>query len=113
VPHISILVFGGVASVLLVVIQLGDTMRAAYQSLVSLMVLAGFIPYIYIFGSAWKCGRRIAATAGMGVTLVTLASSVVPTPEVTKVWLFEFKLAFVTALIIASAWLVYRRHRPA
>jgi len=109
VPHVSILVFGGVASVLLVTIQLGDTMRAAYQSLVSLMVLAGFIPYIYIFGSAWKCGRRIAAAAGMGVTLLTLVSSVVPTPEVTNVWLFEFKLALVTALIIVSAWLVYRR----
>lgn len=110
VPHISILVFGGVASALLIVIQLGDTMRAAYQSLVSLMVLAGFIPYIYIFASAWKCRRRIAATAGLGVTLLTIASSVVPTPEVTNVWLFEFKLFAVTALIIASAWLVYRRN---
>jgi amino acid transporter len=110
VPHISILVFGGVASVLLVAIQLGDTMRAAYQALISLMVLAGFIPYIYIFASAWKCGRRIAAVAGMAVTLFTLVSSVVPTPEVTNVWLFEFKLGAVTALIVVSAWLVYRHN---
>lgn len=115
VPHISILVFGGVASALLVLIQLGDTMRAAYQALVSLMVLAGFIPYIYIFASTWKCGpvsvrNRIAAAAGMGVTLFTLVSSAVPTPEVTNVWLFEFKLFAVTALIVLSAWLVYRRN---
>ena len=38
-PHISILVLGGVASFLLVAIQLGDTLRAAYQALVSLMVV--------------------------------------------------------------------------
>lgn len=113
VPHVSILVFGGVSSVLLVAIQLGDTMRAAYQALVSLMVLAGFIPYVYIFASAWKCGCRVAATAGLGVTVLTIVSSVVPTPDITNVWLFEFKLTAVTAAIVASAWLVYRRKRPA
>jgi amino acid transporter len=39
-PHISILVLGVLATFLLVVIQFGDTMRAAYQELVSLMVIA-------------------------------------------------------------------------
>ena len=39
-------------------IQLGDSLRAAYQALLSLMVLSGFIPYLYLFASAWKCGRR-------------------------------------------------------
>ena len=36
-PHISILSLGAVASVLLVVFQIGDSMRAAYDELVSLM----------------------------------------------------------------------------
>ena len=36
--------------------QLGDTMRAAYQALVSLTLIGGFLPYLYIFGSAWKAG---------------------------------------------------------
>ena len=71
-PHISILVLGGVASFLLVVIQLGDTMRAAYQELVSLMVISGFIPYIYIFGSAWKAGKRVSALCGWAVTALAL-----------------------------------------
>jgi glutamate:GABA antiporter len=45
-PHISIIVFGLVGSFLLVAMQLGDTVRAAYQSLLSLMVIVGFLPYL-------------------------------------------------------------------
>ena len=43
-PHVAILTLGVLASFLLVAIQLGDTMRAAYQALVSLMVITGFLP---------------------------------------------------------------------
>lgn len=108
-PYVSILTLGAVGSFLLVAIQLGDTMRAAYQALVSLMVIAGFIPYIYIFGSAWKAGCRISALSGWLVTAVALVCSVAPTAEVHNVWLFETKLAVGTMAVIGSAWLVYRR----
>jgi amino acid transporter len=108
-PHISILVFGGVASFLLVAIQLGDTMRAAYQTLVSLMVVTGFLPYLYIFGSAWKAGKRWSSVSGWAITLLAILTSIVPTPEVTNVWLFETKIAAGTAAVIATAWLLYRR----
>jgi len=108
-PHISILVFGGLASFLLGVIQLGDTMRAAYQTLVSLMVVTGFFPYLYIFGSAWKAGKRWSALSGWGITLLAILTSVVPTAEVGNVWLFETKIALGTAAVIATAWLLYRR----
>jgi len=108
-PYISIIAFGVVSSVLLILIQFGDTMRAAYQALLSLMVLSGFIPYLYVFASAWKCGRRLAAASGLAVTLLTLVSSAVPTGQISNVWLFEAKLLGGTALMIGSAWLVYRR----
>ncbi|HMC58367.1 MAG TPA: APC family permease [Candidatus Solibacter sp.] len=111
-PHISILVFGGVASFLLVAIQLGDTMRAAYQTLVSLMVVTGFLPYLYIFGSAWKAGKRWSPISGWGITLLAILTSIVPTAEVTNVWLFETKIAVGTAAVIATAWLLYRRRLP-
>jgi hypothetical protein len=35
--------------------------------------------------------------------------SVVPTADISNVWLFEAKLAAGTAAVIVSAWLVYRR----
>ncbi len=108
-PYISILTLGVLASFLLIVIQLGDTMRAAYQALVSLMLINGFLPYLYIFGSAWKAGKRFSAVSGWAITLLAILCSVVPTAEITNVWLFETKLAVGTAAVVAIAWLLYRR----
>jgi len=108
-PYVSILALGLVATLLLVVCQLGDTLRAAYQELLSLMVITGFVPYLYIFGSAWKAGKRLSAASGSLITLLALFCSVVPSGEITKVWLFEGKLAAGTVAVVASGWLIYRR----
>jgi hypothetical protein len=35
---------------------------------------------------------------------------VVPTEEITNIWLFEGKLAAGTLAVVGSAWLVYRGH---
>lgn len=110
-PHISIFSFGAVASFLLVIIQLGDTIRAAYQALVSLMVIVGFIPYLYIFSSAWIAGKRLSAISGIMITCLAIVCAVAPTGEISNVWLFESKLAAGTLAVIASAWMVYRRTR--
>lgn len=108
-PYIAILVFGGVASVLLVAVQFGDTLNASYETLLSLMVLVGFLPYFYLFISAWKCGHPVASIFGLLMTLLTVLSSVIPGDDVTNVWLFEAKLFAGVALMIGTAWLVYRR----
>lgn len=108
-PYVSVLVFGAVASFLLVAIQIGDTLRAAYQELFSLMVITGFLPFLYLFASAWKAGKRLSAISGWAITSLAIVCSVAPTAEITKVWLFEGKLAFGTAAVVGSAWLVYRR----
>ncbi len=44
-PHVSILAQGILASVLLLLMQLGETLRAAYQILVDLTVIATFLPF--------------------------------------------------------------------
>jgi amino acid transporter len=106
-PYISILTFGGLASVLLIASQFGDTLRGAYQTLVSLMVIAGFLPYVYMFGSAWKTGNRFSALSGWSITLLAIFASLVPTAEVHNVWLFELKLAAGTLGVVVSAWLIY------
>jgi glutamate:GABA antiporter len=108
-PAFSIMIFGGVTSLMLIGIQLGDTMRAAYQTIVSLMVIAGFLPYIYIFASGWKAGHKISAICGEVITAFAIVSSIVPTPDVNNVFLFELKIFGGTAGIIALAWIVYRR----
>ena len=86
-------------------------MRAAYQALVSLMVITGFIPYVYIFGCSWKSGRRISALSGWAITGLAIVCSVIPSADIANVWLFEGKLFAGTLAVIASAWLAYRRNR--
>jgi amino acid transporter len=108
-PYVSILMFGVVATFLLVAIQLGDTMRAAYQELVSLMVIVGFLPYIYIFTSAWKAGKRVSAASGLAITIMAVVCAVIPTAEIGNVTILEAKLAAGTAAVIVTAWLLYRR----
>jgi amino acid transporter len=110
-PYVSILALGLVATLLLVAYQLGDTMRVAYDELVSLMVIGGFLPYLYIFGSAWKAGKRLSAVSGGAITALALICSLAPPAEITNVWLFEGKLAAGTLAVVASAWLVYRRKK--
>jgi glutamate:GABA antiporter len=111
-PYVSILALGLLAMVLLVAYQLGDTMRVAYDELVSLMVVNGFLPYFYIFGSAWKAGKQLSALSGGAMTALALFCSVVPPTEITNVWLFEGKLSAGTLAVVASAWLAYRRSKP-
>jgi glutamate:GABA antiporter len=109
-PHVSIFAFGVLASVLLVVVQFGDSLRAAYQTLVSLMVIAGFLPYVYMFGSAWKAGRRWSALFGQAMTALAIVCSLAPTAEIGNAWLFELKLAGGTAAVVATGWMIYRKY---
>jgi amino acid transporter len=108
-PHVALLALGVIASVLLIAIQIGDTMRAAYQELVSLMVITGFLPYLYIFGSAWKAGRRVSALSGWAITLLAILCAVLPTADVANVWIFEGKLLAGTAAVIGGARWLYKR----
>ena len=110
-PYLSILALGMVSSALLIVYQLGDSVRIAYDELVSLMVIGGFLPYLFIFASAWKAGRGLSALSGGAITLLALFCSAVPPAEVRNVWLFEGKLAAGAFGMIATAWFIYRRGR--
>jgi len=112
-PHVSILALGAIASALLLLMQLGDTARAAYDALVSLMVIVGFVPYVYMFCSSWKAGNRVSATSGLAITLIAIAASIVPPGGVTNVWIFESKLAIGTVAFVGSAWVVYSRRASA
>lgn len=110
-PHVALITLGLVSSGLVLLTQLGDPMQVAYEELVSLMFVGGFLPYLYMFASAWKAGRKLASSIGLGVTLFCLLCGVIPSAEVRNVWLFEAKLAAGTAAMIGSGWLLYARGR--
>jgi amino acid transporter len=107
-PHLSILTFGLISSGFLILCQLGENLRAAYQTVTDLMVIGGFIPFLYIFAAAWKCGARWSAASGAAVSIFALACAVVPTPDVRSPLLFQTKLLGVTAVLVASARIVYK-----
>ena len=110
-PHVSMLALAGAGTVLLLVMQLGDTMRAAYQELVSMMVLGSFAPFVYIFLSAWKAGLRWAPICGIAVTLMALVFVVLPTEDIGNVWLFEAKIFGGSMLLLGLGRWIYLRSR--
>jgi amino acid transporter len=111
-PYLSILTLASFATVSLILVQIGETLRAAYSLLVDLMVLATFIPFLYIFASSWKCGNRISAASGMFVSALALLCSLVPPSDVANIWTFEAKLIGGTLLLIALArWVFVRAER--
>lgn len=106
-PYWSVLLIGGLSSLFLVLMQVGETLRAAYQLLVDLMVLTTFVPFGFIFLSAWKCGTRVSAVLGLAVSALAMVCSLVPTADAKNVWLFEAKLLGGAALLTASAWVLF------
>jgi amino acid transporter len=107
-PYLSILLLGAIASFLILVVQTGDSMRGAYNALISLMTIGSFLPFFYIYASAWKARQRLVAAIGMAVTGSVLACSTIPTDAVESLMLFETKLILGTLGMIGSGWLIYR-----
>jgi hypothetical protein len=76
-----------------------------------MMVLTGFIPYFYVFASAWKAGKRVSAALGLAITVMAVLSSVVPPAGITNIWLFEGKLAAGTLAVVATGAIIYNRRK--
>jgi len=110
-PYLSILVLGIGSGILLIVSQLGETFRAAYQITVDMSVITLFIPFLYIFGAAWKFKQRFAALAGLSVSVIAIGFSFIPTEDVKVPWLFEAKLLGGCAFLYVIAMVFYRRYR--
>lgn len=110
-PYIAMIVFSALAAFFLILVQLGDSMMSAYQTVTDMMVISGLSPFLYMYGAAWKVGARWSAACGFLVTCMVLICSAIPTPEVGNVWLFETKLWGGVAVMIVSARVLYARAR--
>jgi glutamate:GABA antiporter len=110
-PYVSILTQGVLSTALLLLFQLGETLRAAYQILVDLTVIATFIPFVYIFASGFKFGQRWAGAIGGLITILAVILSIVPPPGVASIWIFELKVVGGTILLAAVARPIFVRGR--
>jgi len=112
-PYVSILVQGVFSTILLLAMQMGETLRAAYQILVDLCLIATFLPFVYIFASGFKFGQRLAGAVGCAITVLAIVLSAVPPPGIASVWIFELKVVGGALLLALAAWPIYARRSHA
>lgn len=109
-PYVSLLAQAVIATLFLLLAQLGETVKVAYQIMVDMMVIVTFIPFLYIFGSGFRFGSRIAAVFGLCVTLIAIALSAIPPPEAASLAVFEVKVVGGSILIALLGLLVFKRY---
>ena len=105
----SLLVQAVVATLFLLMAQLGESVKAAYQIMVDMMVVVTFVPFIYIFGAGFRFGNRIAAVSGLAVTVLAIVFSALPPPEVSSVAVFETKVLGGTVVFALAGLMLFRR----
>jgi hypothetical protein len=101
------------ATAFLLMAQLGETVRAAYQIMVDMMLIATFIPFLYIFAAGFRFASRTAAISGLIVTLIAIVLSAIPPPEVASLAIFESKVLGGSLVFTALGLLVFRRYQAA
>jgi len=63
-PHVALLTQAGLSALFILASSAGSTVKEAYLVLVEATLISYFIPYLYMFASAIKLRREIAASPG-------------------------------------------------
>jgi amino acid transporter len=128
-PYVSILVQAAVSGAILLVSQINESTRGAYQFLVDAAIILYFIPFLYMFAAAIKLyGRKdrrenkdavlipggkagvwIASILGFLVVLVGILVSLVPPGDSSDKLGFELKLVGGTVASIVLGLTLYFR----
>jgi amino acid transporter len=128
-PYISILVQAALSGAILLVSQMNETTRGAYQFLIDAAIILYFIPFLYMFAAVIKLARRkdrksnshavlvpggvpgvcIAGGLGFIVVLIGIAVSLVPPGDSADKLGFELKLITGTAASILIGLFLYWR----
>jgi len=128
-PYISILVQAGVSGVILLLAQINENMRGAYQILVDAATILYFIPFLYMYAATIKLYSRpdrrenrsavvipggrfgvlLAGGLGLVVVVAAIALSFVPPGDTSSKFLFETKLVLGTVLSVALGLVLYYR----
>jgi amino acid transporter len=132
-PWVSILVQGSVSGAILLISQINDTTRGAYQVLIDAAIILYFIPFLYMFAAVIKLARRpdrdqarepgshiilvpggrpgvwIAGGLGFIVVLVGIAVSLIPPGDSSSKLSFELKLLIGTIASVLLGLVLYWR----
>ena len=128
-PYVSILVQAGVSGAILLVSQINETTRGAYQFLIDAAIILYFIPFLYMFAAVIKLARRkdrstnqhamlvpggragvwISGGIGFLVVLIGIFVSLVPPGDSSDKLGFEMKLVGGTVASILLGLFLYWR----
>ena len=128
-PYISILVQAGVSGAILLLSQVNETTRGAYQFLIDAAIILYFIPFLYMFAAVIKLASRrdraenphavlipggmaglwFSGGVGFLVVLIGIAVSLVPPGESSDKLGFEMKLVAGTLASILLGLILYWR----
>lgn len=128
-PYISILVQAVLSGAILLVSQINETTRGAYQVLIDAAIILYFIPFLYMFAAVIKLAYRrnrtenssavlvpggkagvwICGSLGFLVVLLGIAVSLIPPGESASKLGFELKLVAGTVISILIGLVLYWR----
>ena len=128
-PYVSILVQAGVSGAILLLSQINNSTRSAYQILIDAAIILYFIPFLYMFAAVFKLAARkdraentqailipggkagLWLSGGLGflVVLAGIAVSLVPPGDSTNKVLFEMELVVGTVGSIFLGLILYWR----
>jgi glutamate:GABA antiporter len=123
-PYIAVLSYGLTGMLFAFLGQAATSVKGAYDVLISMSVLAYFIPYLFLFASMIGLqrepagpdvmrvpgGRPVAigvAIVGLLSTLITIGLSVIPSDDEPNKPLAVLKIVGLTAILIVAGMTVY------
>ena len=128
-PYVSIIVQAVVSGLILLVSQISETARGAYQGLVDVAIILYFIPFLYMYAAAIKLASRkdrlenphavlipggklgvwIASGIAFAVTLLSIIVSLFPPRDSSNRALFLVKVVgWTSAAMVLGLTLYYR-----
>jgi glutamate:GABA antiporter len=128
-PYISIIVQAIASALVLLLSQINETTRGAYQAVIDITIILYFIPFLYMFAAAIKLSGRpdrtanpqavlipggkagvwMACTLAFSVTLLSIIVSVFPPGDSSNRKLFLIKVVGTTVLAVAVGLILYFR----
>src|SRR5712664_2092216 len=128
-PYVSIIVQATISGIVLLLSQINETTRGAYQGLVDIAVILYFIPFLYMYAAAIKLAGRVDRsenpqavlipggkfgvwfTCGIAfaVTFACIFFSLIPPGDVTNKVFFEVKVAGTSIAAVALGLGLYYR----
>jgi amino acid transporter len=128
-PWVSILVQAGLSAAVLLLSQINETSRGAYQSLIDAAIILYFIPFLYMFAAVirlayrpdrasnthavlvpgGKAGVWICGTLGFLVVMLGIVVSLVPPGDSADKLGFFLKLVAATAVSVLIGLALYWR----